>query len=472
MKFSPAKFLILGLFLTASVWSCKVENNPTPSTTGSNGNSTDQTNNTVNEWIYDSMKYYYLWTDQMPAKTATNLTLTPDKYFETILNDYPNTDRFSWIQEDVDALTASLNGINKVFGMSYYIYYLDNTQTTVGFFINYVVKGSPAEKAGLKRGDIILSVNGTQLDKNNYDALRNLETASFGLGTISNGAVVSNGVTTTQITKVEIQDNPVHYWKVIEKGNKKIGYLVYRQFISSFDANLRQVFSEFKSKGVNELVLDLRVNGGGYISSADVLSSLIVKNLNTDNVIHYDQWNANVTAKYPLYSTPSKFRNEPNNLGTLNRLFVLTSTGTASASELVINGLRPYMDVVLIGDHTYGKNVGSVTLQDDRNPKRWKWGMQPIVLKTFNSKGESNYGTKNGFTPDYSVKDLSPFKVWGDESDPLLGKAIELITGQVAKTDASPNARKSILDMGEPLKVNVSENPYQNIKDMFITMPK
>jgi len=462
MKFTPAKSLILGLLLTGSILSCKVKTDPTPSTT-------DNTNETINSWVYDNLKYWYLWTDQMPAKATSNDS--PDKYFYTLLNDYPNTDRFSWIQGDVDELTNSLNGINKVFGMKYTIYYLDNTQTNVGFFVTYVIKGSPAEKAGLKRGDIILTINGTQLNATNYSTLTTAETATFGLGKVTSGVFSLTG-DTAQVTKAEVQDNPVHFSKVIEKGNKKIGYLVYSQFISTFDANLRQVFADFKSKGVNELVLDLRLNPGGYISSADILASLIVKNLNTDNVIHSDQWNANVTKDRPSYTTPTKFRNEPNNLGTLNRLYVLTSTGTASASELIINGLRPYMDVILIGAHTYGKNVGSVTLSDSQ--KRWKWAMQPIVLKTINSKGESNYGTKLGFSPDYAVTDnVIPFKAWGDESETLLKKALELITGQVATQLIAPNARVSISEMkGEPLKVNESENPYQNRKEMYVTFPK
>jgi carboxyl-terminal processing protease len=462
MKFTPAKSLILGLFLTGSILSCKVKTDPTPSTD-------DTSNETVNAWIYDNLKYWYLWTDQMPAKAKNNTA--PGDYFKTLLYDYPNTDRFSWIQEDVDELTNSLNGINKVFGMKYTIYYLDNTKTTVGFFISYIIKGSPAEKAGLKRGDIILTINGTQLTETNFSALSSAETATFGLGKSTSGVFSTNG-TTVQVTKAEVQDNPVHFSKVIEKGNKKIGYLVYSQFISTFDDSLRKAFGAFKSKGVNELVLDLRLNPGGYISSADILASLIVKNLNTANVIHSDQWNANVAKDRPAYTTPTKFRNEANNLGTLTRLYVLTSTGTASASELIINGLRPYMDVILIGGHTYGKNVGSVTISDSQ--KRWKWAMQPIVLKTINSKGESNYGTKDGFAPDYKVlDDKIPYKAWGDENETLLQKALELITGQVATQQIAPNARVSISEMkGEPLKVHESENPYQNRKEMYITLPK
>lgn len=465
MKFTSAKFLILGLFLTGIILSCKKESEPTPTTP----DPTADKNATVNSWIYDNMKYWYLWTDQMPAKA--NSTADPDDYFYTLLNDYPNTDRFSWIQESSTELTNSLNGINKVFGIRYMVYDLDNTQTNVGFFITYVIKNSPAAKAGLKRGDIILTVNGTQLTRTNYSSLTSAESVTFGMGKVENNALALSG-TSIQVTKAEVQENPVHFWKVIEKDNKKIGYLLYSQFLTAFDDSLRKVFGEFKSKGVNELVLDLRLNPGGYISSADVLSSLIVKNLNVNNIIHSDQWNANVLKDRPAYGNPTKFRNEANNLGTLNRVFVLTSTGTASASELVINGLRPYMEVILIGDHTYGKNVGSVTLQD--NQKRWNWGMQPIVLKTLNSRGESEYGTKNGFTPTYTVKDnIIPFKAWGDESETLLKKALEVITGQVAQVRTSANARLSISELkGEPLQVNVSENPRQNRKEMYITLPE
>jgi carboxyl-terminal processing protease len=266
----------------------------------------------------------------------------------------------------------------------------------------------------------------------------------------------------------------VHFWKVIEKGNKKIGYLVYTQFLANYDTKLKSVFGEFKTAGVNELVLDLRTNGGGSVATADILSSLIVKNLNTNNITHSDQWNANIAKKYPSVATPTKFSNQPNNLGTLNRLFVLTSTGTASASELIINSLRPYMDVIIVGEHTYGKNVASITIKDENNPIRWKWGMQPIVLKTVNSKGESAYGTKDGFSPDYLVKDnVYPYKPWGDESEPLFKKALEVITGVAIPVDASVSARRSVRELNtQILDLHVSENPAANSKDMFVKLPK
>jgi C-terminal processing protease CtpA/Prc len=331
--------------------------------------------------------------------------------------------------------------------------------------------GSPAEKAGLKRGDIILTINGIQINGTNFSSLiANNETATFGLGEFKNGTYVLSGKTITA-TKGVVQNNPIQFSKIIEKGNKKIGYLVYTQFLETFDDQLKQVFGQFKTAGVNELVLDLRTNGGGRISSADLISSLVVKNLNTNNVIHQDEWNATIKAKYPSVATPTKFSNQANNLN-LSRLVVLTSSSTASASELVINSLRPYMDVVIVGQNTYGKNVGSITLKDESSPARWSWGMQPIVLRTVNSKGESAYGTKTGFTPDYLVSDnIYPFKPWGDESETLLKKALEVITGVITPAEASAN--RSFRTMNTlVLEQNISDNPADNRKDMFTTFPK
>lgn len=124
------------------------------------------------------------------------------------------------------------------------------------------------------------------------------------------------------------------------------------------------------------------------------------------------------------------------------------------------------MDVILIGEHTYGKNVGSVTLSD--KDKRWKWGMQPIVLKTVNSKGDSDYGTKLGFLPTYEVKDNKiPYFQFGDIRETLLKVAIENITGKtIATTD--PNGRKIAQKAVERTKLEfIYDNPALDKKEMY-----
>ena len=472
---------VLILFVALSFVACKKDSLDPNTTAQTTANATPTAK--ANSWVYDQLKEWYLWADIMPEKAKTDLNLVTGKdgesdvkkyYFYSLLNDYPTTDRFSWIRENIVDLNNSLSGVSTAFGFSRTAVYLDNTQTNVVFFVSNVTLESPAAKAGMKRGDIILTINGTQINNDNFATIiANNETATFGLGEVKNNTFVLSGKT-IQATKAVVQTDPVHFWKVIEKGDKKIGYLVYTSFLAAYDTKLKTAFGELKAKGINELVLDLRTNGGGSIASADLLSSLIVKNPNINNVIHKDEWNANIAKKYPSVVNPSKFTIQPNNIGTLNRLIVLTSNGTASASELIINSLRPYMDVIIIGQNTYGKNVGSITIKDENVPARWTWGMQPIVLKTLNSKGESNYGTKTGFAPNVTVADnVYPFKDWGDESETLLKKAIEVITGVTIPVEASVGSGRSFRKLDtQVLQLHESENPEENRKEMFAKLPK
>jgi carboxyl-terminal processing protease len=464
------KKIILGLFsvlLIAS--SCKKLTEIFPKTDTIIDNN-ENPNFTVNNWIYDQMKTYYLWENQMVDKNKTDNKLEPDGYFESLLVKPGDLDRFSWIEKDVEELTASLAGINKVLGIRQTPFFSNEAKTKVALSIAYALKGSPAEKAGIKRGDFITQVDGVDLTPSNYTTALGKDKLNLTLGEYKNG-IIENTNKIVTVEKQELQTDPIHHYSIIETGGKKIGYFVYLQFLDSFNDNMRLVFSEFKNKGINELVLDLRYNGGGRISSAEILSSLIVKNLKPGTLMARQEWNALLTSEYKksygneVFDT--KWRNEANNLGALNRVYILTSRGTASASELVINNLKPFMEVILIGDNTFGKNVGSITLSDDK--KRWKWGMQPIVLRTVNAIGQSEYGGKDGFIPTFKVADNSiPFKPFGDPEETLLKVAIENITGKPVAVSAS-NARKAAPKNVEVLnKTYPLDNPKYEIRDMWI----
>jgi C-terminal processing protease CtpA/Prc len=456
------------ILLLSGSFSCKKLTEVFPKT--EEPTSTTNPNAEVNGWIYDTMKSYYLWENQLTAKASTDNKLLPADYFESLLIKPGELDRFSWIQEDVAELTASLQGVNKVVGIRFTPFFSNTAKTKVALSVAYALKGSPADKAGIKRGDFIVKVNGNELTPENYSSAFSSDNLKFTLGDYNGSEIIAN-TKTVDVVKAEVQTDPIQHYSIIEKGNKKIGYLVYLQFLSKFDTDMRNVFKEFKEKGVNELVLDLRYNGGGFISSSDILSSLIVKNLKPGTLMSKQEWNTELTKAYKTKFGNDVFDtdwlNESNNLGTLNRVFVLTSKATASASELVINNLKPYMDVILIGDNTYGKNVGSVTLSDDK--KRWKWGMQPIVLRTVNSLGQSEFGGKDGFIANFKVTDNAiPFRPFGDENETLLSVAIQQITGISAST-ANANARLKgtkkvdILNSAYPL-----DNHKHEIRDMFI----
>jgi len=394
----------------------------------------------INSWIYDVMKDAYFWYNELPAESSLDATVDPHDYFEKLVYQRATVDRFSMVTDDFDALQNEFDGISKIFGISYSLSYIDNGKSNIAAFLNYVVKGSPAETAGLKRGDILMKVNGTQLTSSNYTALLGSnETATFTLGEVSGSAIVASSRTVT-MTKAQVSEDPVLFSTVISKPdyNKTIGYLVYTQFVpgtdsdeSKYDNELRQVFADFKSKGVNELVLDLRFNPGGYISSAETLASLIGTGVSSSKIFYKEQWNDKYTAYWQKMQGANAlnypFQNEANNIGSsLNRVFVLTSNGTASASELVINGLKPYMNVIKIGEHTAGKNLFGQLVDDDQ--KRWKWGMYIMLGQTANANGESDYGTINGMTPDYEVEDsVVPYLPFGDENETLLRKALDIM---------------------------------------------
>ena len=435
----------------------------------------------INSWAYDVMKDAYFWSNVLPARRGLDSLANPKEYFEKLIYNRTTVDRFSGITDDIASMQKQFNGISKIFGIQYQLAFTDQTQSSIGLFLSYVVKGSPAEAAGLKRGDIVLKVNGQSLTNSNYATLlRSGDNVSFTLGTLDGTNLVADNAKTFNLTKAEVTENPVGFSKVIDKPQhgKKIGYLVYTGFVpgtgtseKQFDNELRQIFGDFKAQGVNELILDLRFNGGGYISSAETLASLIGKNISSSKVFYKEQWNDAYTAYFKQKNGPNalehNFLNEPNNIGeNLNRVFVLTSNSTASASELVINGLKPYMNVVTIGNNTAGKNLFGTLIDDEQ--KRWNWGLYVMLGKTANANGESDYGTVNGIAPNYKVDDtVIPFRPFGDDNETLFNKALSIM-GVPAGTTARIGATTRVKPLSDGfLKENLQtlEKPMiQNVE--------
>ncbi|QTD37966.1 peptidase S41 [Polaribacter batillariae] len=422
----------------------------------------------INFFIWKGLKNYYLWekdVSDLADDRFNNIEElytyfrnydSPESTFNNLLFRPGNVDRFSWIVDDYVALENSFQGINTTTGMEFGLKRYQNSNTNVYGYVRYVIPNSSAATEKVKRGMIFSSVNGTQLTDSNFRTLLfgNNSSFSIGLANYNNGNPISNG-TTISLTKAEVQENPIAVSKVITEGNKKIGYLMYNQFARNYDGELNAVFNFLKAENVSDLIIDLRYNGGGSITTASYLGSMVTGQFG-GQVYSKEVWNEAITKGTPadrfINNFPTKIRNTDNtgnvileeninSLG-LTKVYFIVSGSTASASELVINSLSAYIDVEVVGTTTVGKQVGSITLYDSEslfrngknlNPKH-TYAMQPIVLEITNKNGE-NY--PNGIVPGTNftginlAEDVGDLGVLGERSDPLLDRTLTyILTGK------------------------------------------
>jgi len=418
--------------------------------------SEEKTRNHVNAWIYDNMDFVYYWNDKLPANP--NYNQDPGNFFGSLLNTYdkeknPEGDRFSAIMPRYVDLLNILHGVaSKELGFEYLVTWMDESKTSVCLIVSYVKKNTNAEKQGLKRGDIIVSVDNTKITEENYSGLFSQNKNSYSIDVITPGTVSAKNVTFS--VESNYVEDPVYYINTYQIGAKKIGYIVYNFFApdqgdnsKKYDKALADQFTAFYNENVTDLILDLRYNGGGYVESAVYIASALVPQRSETKLFSYTEYNPDYhkekVRRYGIgyekifFTDKISVSRNPYQIPRLGdkvpKLYVLVSQYTASASELIINGLSPYMDVVLVGGVTTGKNVGSETFYKT-NDKHNRWGMLPIVSRSFNSRDESEYYT--GFQPDIPVSEIiyplaaNPLIAFGDiENEPLLNAAIGDITG-------------------------------------------
>lgn len=297
--------------------------------------------------------------------------------------------------------------------------YFDEAQTQLGVAPLAIYPDSPAAKAGMTRGMYINRINGVTLTPLNYKNLVAQLSISQG------GVKVGTAVLSVKDGQLEIDlngpefdlvattydDSPFYANKIVALDDgTKIGYLTYGQFIADYDDQMMEIFKKFKEEKIDELVIDLRYNGGGYVMSSTLLATLVVGEQYRGEIFTAMEYNAERTAagktgeyrigdsKIPdgegVYSYISDALNYA--LG-LNRVYVIGTVDTASASEMLVNGLRGLgVDVRLLGQRTHGKNVGMEVMQTSAGGAVYEFS--PITFRAYNKNHESEYA--NGFDPD------------------------------------------------------------------------
>ena len=411
----------------------------------------------INDFVWKGMNAAYLYKQEIPDldndrfndseeyASYLNDYTSPENLFESLIYERDNIDKFSLIVDNYIELEQYLSGVSLSNGLNYGLVYLPNSNNEIFGYVRYVNNGSAADLANINRGDIFRSIDNIPLSIDNYSDLLSQEIYTVNFANyfnndtedISDDIIELNDIN-IELQKVPLIKNPVHHYSTLDYSGGKIGYLMYNQFVSNYDDYLKTIFSEFKSNSVDELILDLRYNPGGSINSAIVLASLITGQFENE-IFNTEQWNNDIQ-NYWINNNPeyliNRFTTFQSSLN-LSRVYILTTRSSASASELIINCLKPYINVVQIGTPTYGKYQASVTLYDSENfsnqnvNRSHNYALQPLVLKTLNVNGVTDY--YNGINPDYEYEERAfDMGQVGDLNEPMLNFTLDIIESRIS----------------------------------------
>lgn len=413
---SISKFAIAGLvaFSMLAV-SCK-QNDPDPqnSTTTPTTATAD-----IRDSLWSYMQDVYLWYDKLPATFNARSYSDPESEMDA-LRAYQTLDRWSFVEKATTFNSYFSDGETSDFG--FWIKYDANNNLRV----RYVYAQSPAGKAGVERGWKLTAINGQAIASLSDDAIisafYDATSTTFGFQK-ADGSSVTVPLTTATYTL-----NTVLFNKTYDVGGKKVGYLVFNSFTGTPSQNeLKAVLSNFETAGVNELIVDLRYNGGGDVDTQVMLANALAPASVTRSSVMFSYQHNN---KLSAWNETIKF----SKTGSLNlsRIFFITTSSSASASELLINNLKPYLDVKLIGNATHGKPVGMYGFEV------MDYVIAPIAFKTVNAKNVGDY--YSGLAVDASVADGLD-KNWGDPLENCLAAALGYI--QTGSFNVTTNGRLS-----------------------------
>ena len=413
-------------------------------------------------WIDSVMRAEYLWREDIPSFNELNYFVDPEEFLKDACS--PQDKGFSSIDTIYDTPPTG-------YGMDYTLYRMDNNDTAYTALITYVMPQSPASDAGLQRGEWIMMIDDSVFLTQKNEALLTEGTGplhlTIGKYTVMQtedgedvGAVVADHTTLLPQAR-PVNDAAIPVSSIIEMDNTVcVGYLACNSFQPDTDETLRSLSRNFADAGISDLVIDLRYNQGGLMESAQLLATLLVPQNELGSLmasLHYHPDNA---SKNRSLTFDADLLQTGNNLN-MNRIFVLTSNETAAASEMFINCLKPYMDVILIGETTQGHYVGTESFTTARYP----WELKLAVCEVFNANGTADY--TSGFTPDYQVDALSdPFRILplGNPDEALLYTALSVINGSLTEeTYPSSQTANNILLTPNAKKFALQRNLYKGL---------
>ena len=385
---------------------------------------------------------WYLWNDLLPNPISVDNYASPEVLLADLITYSPDDgtgepiDKFSFIGSA--AADAAFFGEGQYEGFGFSTHYV----ATDDLRLTQVFANSPADLGGLSRGQRILELNGRTIAE--IQAAEGVS-AVFGMSPLTFTMVDLGGTELPPVTIAHdiVTIDPVPQWAVIPAGDgsgRMVGYFELTTFISTADPVFDTVFAEFIANGVNDVIIDLRYNGGGLVDTADLLGDYFGGDVAENLVFSETHFNADRAAQY----NSAEFFERLGNSMSLSRLVVIASSGTASASELVTNSMASHVEVTIVGETTFGKPVGQVGFVFCEKILR------PTAFQTVNADGFGGYFDGLPVTAGCGAEDNLNVAV-GADTDPNMVAALAFLdTGQCSAAVPATGALKAQLKVPVP----------------------
>jgi carboxyl-terminal processing protease len=368
------------------------------------------------KWVRAHLDDVYFWYNEIVDVDRSRYA-TPEDYFTALL--VRSHDRFSFA--DSQAVIDAFNQAGEEVGYGMELVLIDNHLRAA-----YVEPNTPAAGQGIQRGAEITGINGIPIGELSRDVQIAALYPAAG-GTSNQFTILDAGATaprTVTMAATTITHAPVLQSSILPVGDKHIGYIVFNDHIATAEDPLVAAFSQFQQSGIDDLVLDLRYNGGGFLYIASEVATMIGGPSLPGQTFEQLRFNAKHPEKtsdpnntIPFYQDSTKGATLPQL--NLPRVFVLTGNGTCSASESIINGLSPFVRVITIGSNTCGKPYGMVQTNN--------CGEAYFAIQFEGVNSQSQGGYVNGFAPACPASDDLDHQL-GDTHERLLSTAVSYST--------------------------------------------
>jgi len=421
----------------------------------------------------------YYWYGQVPALDPFSSSYSTGEHLLSTMMTFPEEngtrlDRYSFLDRTGSLANKLQNGVVEKtsgstgsFGME--VTYAADQSGNTYLMVLYTDKHSPAGQRGVQRGWEITAINGD--DNVAYDGEGGANTTKVTNAVYSSATTTftfrktDNTTTTLTLDAGSYNVNPILFDTIYNVGGKQVGYFAFYTFSSVTNSDggatdtrqlLDRLFSKFRSAGIRELIVDLRYNTGGAVSTAQYLCNAIAPASAQGKIMYYYTYNDKLTQNLAATGLPASIRFGSTGGLQLDHVFFITGSQTASASELTLNNLKPYMDVKLVGNTTYGKPVGffsyTISTYDASGTEKYLADLYAINFETKNAEQKGGYYT--GIPVDAAAKDLVNYP-WGSTRDEHLSKIFSYIqTGNFRQAATEQRiAGNPALRLNQPLSI-------------------